>query len=78
MKLKSYWSYLLSKEKNMELQSDSFGRRGRLVPTLLLHGPSSSRGRGKVELNSLCSFFFWREEDGVKVLLVILPLERED
>jgi hypothetical protein len=26
--------------------------------------PSSSRGRGKVELNSLCSFFFWMEEDG--------------
>jgi hypothetical protein len=24
-------------------------------------GTSSSGGRGKVELNTLCSFFFWRE-----------------
>ncbi len=31
--------------------------------------PSSSGGRGKLELNSRCFFFFWREENGAVFLL---------
>jgi hypothetical protein len=41
----------------------SFFLKKRKTGTEAATGPSS-RGRGKVELNSLYSFFFWREEDG--------------
>jgi hypothetical protein len=41
----------------------------RKIGTEAATGPSSSGGRGKVEQNSLCSFFFWREGDGDVFLL---------
>jgi hypothetical protein len=45
----------------MELQS--FFWKKRKIGAEAATGPSSSEGRGKVVLNSLCSILFWREEE---------------
>ncbi len=55
--------FLLPLERDaMEMQS--LFRKKRKIGAEAAADPSSSEGRGKVELNSLFSFFFWREEDG--------------
>ncbi len=73
MELKAYWSFFLGKEKTAVILQEE-----EEDPCRSCYWSFFFWTKRKVEINSLCSFLFWREEDGAKCLLVLLPLERED